>query len=108
MGDMKAGKLVELFKAMNPDDEVWITYLTKDDIAEAFSNVEYTDENDELIETNSFVNDGVVKIIMEQVDNNDYLWQNFNESFTDICRETLGEIIEEVRADKELWDKEQP
>ena len=50
MGDMKAGKLVEIFKAMNPDDEVWVTYLTKDDVIEAFSNVEYTDENDELID----------------------------------------------------------
>lgn len=103
---MKAKQLAEIFSAMNPDDEVWATYLTKDDIKEAFSNVEYTDENDELIETEPFVNNAVVKSIMEQVDNNDSLWEQFNENFTDICRETLGEIIGEITEDKELWDTE--
>lgn len=103
---MKASKAVEIFSAMNPDDEVWLTYLNKDDVAEAFSNYEYTDENDELIETDKFVNNGVVKSILEQVDNNEYLWQQFNESFSDICAETLGDLVAEAREDKELWDTE--
>ena len=103
---MRAKEVAEIFSRMNPDDEVWITYLTKDDVAEAFSNMEYTDENDELIETDKFVNNGVVKSIMNQVDNNDYLWQQFNESFSDICSETLGELVAEAREDTELWDTE--
>ena len=40
---MKAKDLAERFSSMNPDDEVWITYITKDDVAEAFNNMEYTD-----------------------------------------------------------------
>ena len=33
-------------KNFKPDDEIWIHFITKDDIKEMFSNCEYTDEND--------------------------------------------------------------
>ena len=109
MGDMKAKELAERFSAMNPDDEVWITYITKDDIAEAFSNVEYTDENDEVIETDKYVSDDVVKEVISAIDGDDYLWERFNENFNDTCRDILADLINETdkaKEDVELWDTE--
>ena len=103
----KAKDLAERFSSMNPDDEVWVTYVTKDDVAEAFSNVEYTDENDELIDTNKFVTDDVVKEVINSIDNDDYIWERFNENFNDSCRDVLSRLIGEVKEaeqDIELWD----
>jgi hypothetical protein len=105
----KAKDLAERFSSMNPDDEVWVTYINKDDIAEAFSQMEYTDENDEVIDTNKFVTDDVVKEIINSIDNDDYIWERFNENFNDSCRDVLSRLIGEVKeaeSDTELWDTE--
>ena len=105
----KAKEIAEIFSRMNPDEEVWVTYVSKDDVAEAFSNVEYTDENDELIDTNKFVTDDVVKEVINSIDNDDYVWERFNENFTDTCRDVLSRLIGEVKeaeSDTELWDTE--
>ena len=106
---MKASKAVEIFSSMNPDDEVWVSYMTKGDVQEAFSNVEMTDENDELIETDNLVTNDVVKRITKSLDDDDYLWERFNENFTDTCRDVLIDILDEKKkaeADTDLWDKE--
>ena len=106
---MKAKQLAEIFSGMNPDDEVWATYITKEDVKETFSNVEYTDENDNLIDTDPFVSDDVMERVFNSIDNDDYLWERFNENFSDTCREVLSELIDEkqkAEADKDLWDKE--
>ena len=106
---MKAKELAERFSAMKPDDEVWITYITKDDIAEAFSNMEYTDENDNLIETDKYVNDDVVRRVISSIDDDDYLWERFNENFNETCRDILDDVLGEVKEaeqDTELWDTE--
>jgi hypothetical protein len=106
---MKAKELAERFSAMNPNDEVWISYITKDDIAENFSECEFTDENDNLIETDQFVTDDVVKEIVNSLDNDDYLWERFNENYTDTCREVLARLIDEKKEaeqDTDLWDTE--
>jgi len=106
---MKASKAVEIFSRMNPDDEVWVSYINKVDVQEAFSNAEMTDENDNLIETDTLVTNDVVERITNSLDNDDYLWERFNENFTDTCREVLVELLDEKKkaeADDELWDKE--
>ena len=106
---MKASKAVEIFNAMNPDDEVWVSYVSKDDVKEAFENAEMTDKNDELIATDNLVTNDVVEKVATSLDNDDYLWERFNENFTDTCREVLVELLEEkekAEADDELWDKE--
>jgi len=106
---MKASKAVEIFSAMNPDDEVWVSYVSKDDVKEAFENAEMTDKNDELIETDNLVTNDVVEKVATSLDNDDYLWERFNENFTDTCREVLVELLEEkekAETDSELWDKE--
>ena len=109
MAIMKVKEVIERFTAMKPDDEVWITYISKDDIAEAFSNMEYTDENDNLIETDKYVNDDVVKRVIESIDNDDYLWERFNENYNEACRDILDEVLTEAKEaeqDTELWDTE--
>ena len=109
MAIMKVKEVIERFTAMKPDDEVWITYISKDDIAEAFSNMEYTDENDNLIDTDKYVNDDVVSRVISSIDNDDYLWERFNENFNDTCRDILADLINETdkaKEDVELWDTE--
>ena len=103
---MKAKEAVEIFSRMNPDDEVWITYMSKDDVAEAFEGQEITDENDNLIDTTPFITNGTVEMVMLSMDNDDYLWERFNDTFTDTCAEVLNKLLQEVKDDTELWDKE--
>jgi hypothetical protein len=106
---MLASKAVEIFSALEPNAEVWVSYITKVDVQEAFSNAEMTDENDNLIETSNLVTNDVVEQITNSLDNDDYLWERFNENFTDTCREVLVELLDEKKkaeADSELWDTE--
>ena len=103
---MKASKAVEIFSSMNPDDEVWVSYVTKDDVEQTFSDLEITDENDKLIETKQYVTNNAVKVITSSLDNDDYLWERFNETFRETCVEVLNELIEEAKEDSELWDTE--
>jgi len=103
---MKAKELAERFSAMNPDDEVWVTYITKYDIAETFSECEYTDENDNLIDTEQYITESVIKEVIRQIDNDDSLWERFHENYADTCREVLVRLIDEDKQDKELWDTE--
>ena len=103
---MKAGKLAEIFSSMNPNDEVWANYITKDDVEEAFRQQELTDENDNLIETEVFVTNNAVETIGSYLDNNDHLWETFNDAFGDYCNELLEKLFQEAKEDKELWDTE--
>jgi hypothetical protein len=106
---MLASRAVEIFSALDPNDEVWVSYMTKGDVQEAFSNAEMTDENDELIETDNLVTNDVVERITKSLDDDDYLWERFNENFTDTCRDVLIDILDEKKkaeADTDLWDKE--
>jgi len=104
-----AKQMAELFGALDPNEKVWCTFITKDDIRQAFSNVEYTDENDELIETDGFVTDEVMEQVVTSIDNDEYLWERFNENYNETCREIIAEIFskkEKAKEDKDLWDKE--
>jgi len=103
---MKASKAVEIFSAMKPDDEVWVSYMSKNDVEEAFENQEITDENDNLIDTKPFITNSTVEMIMGSLDNDDYLWERFNDTFTDTCVDVLNRLLQETKEDTELWDKE--
>ena len=103
---MKASKAVEIFSSMNPDDEVWVSYMTKNDVAESFESQDITDENDNPIDTKPFVTNNTVERIMSALDNDDYLWERFNDTFSDTCVEVLNDLLQEVKEDTELWDKE--
>ena len=106
---MKASRAVEIFSSLDPNDEVWLTWIGIGDVQEAFSNSEMTDENDNLIETDKLVTNDVVERITNSIDNDDYLWERFTENFNDTCREVLVELLDEKKkaeADSELWDTE--
>jgi hypothetical protein len=106
---MKASKAVEIFSGMNPDDEVWITYVTKGDVEENFLDFALEDEQGNLIDIEPFVTNDTVERVTFSLDNDDYLWERFNECFRDSCNEVLCELIEEKKEaeeDKELWDTE--
>jgi hypothetical protein len=80
--------------------------MSKDDVAEAFEGQEITDENDNFIDTKPFITNGTVERIMGSLDNDDYLWERFNDTFTDTCVEVLNNLLKEIKDDTELWDKE--
>jgi hypothetical protein len=106
---MLASRAVEIFSALDPNDEVWVSYMTKGDVQEAFSNAEMVDKDDNLIETDNLVSNDVVERITKSLDDDDYLWERFNENFTDTCRDVLIDILnekEKAEADTDLWDKE--
>lgn len=99
-------ELIKALKNCNPDDEIWVTYFTKDDIKDKFSSVEYTDENDNLIDTDPLVTDLVVQNIFQQLDDDDYLWERFNETYDEICRSVLEQELKDSEIDDdeaELW-----
>jgi membrane-associated HD superfamily phosphohydrolase len=110
---MRAGEAVEKFAKLNPNEEVWITWISKEGIKENFKQQELTDDNDELIATDSFVTDEVAQEVFNALDNDDYLWERFNETFDDVCRNALeGEIdkqkkeqeFEDLEKEQELWE----
>ena len=45
-------------------------------------------------------------MIMGSLDNDDYLWERFNDTFTDTCVDVLNRLLQETKEDTELWDKE--
>jgi hypothetical protein len=106
---MKASKAVEIFSGMNPDDEVWITYVTKDDVEETFSDFGLEDEQGNLLDVKPFVTSDTIEQVTRSLDDDDYLWERFNENFRDTCSEVLNELIAEKKQaeeDTELWDTE--
>ena len=103
---MLVKEIQKVFMGMNPNDEVWIHYITKDDIKDVFSNCEYTDENDNLIDTDPFVTDDVFQDITTQLDNDEYLWERFSETYNDICRDVLEKLLGQNETETDEVDDE--
>jgi hypothetical protein len=72
---MKASKAVEIFSGMNPDDEVWISYVTKDDVDYHFSDFGLEDEQGNLLDVKPFVTSDTVERITKSLDDDDYFFQ---------------------------------
>lgn len=104
---MLVKELIKSLSALNPDDEIWVTYVTKDDISENFSNLEFTDENDNLIDTDKYATNEALIEVCASIDTDDYLWERFSESLRDSCQDVLERLINKVKEaeqDTELWD----
>ena len=101
---MRAQNLVDIFSALDPNEEVWITWLTKAQVTDMFSEIDYRDENDDPIDLTPLITDDVVKEVYESIDNQDYVWEQFNETYCDIVRDKADELIEQNNKDKELWE----
>jgi hypothetical protein len=68
---MKASRAVEIFSGMNPDDEVWLTYVTKDDVEETFSDFALEDEQGNLLDVKPFVTSKTVEDVTRSLDDDD-------------------------------------
>ena len=106
---MLVKELIKSLSALNPDDEIWATYITKDDIAEKFNDLEVTDENGNFIDTDKYVTNDVVREVTQSLTDDDYLWEKFNETLRESCSDVLERLINEAKnaeQDVELWDTE--
>lgn len=108
--EMKVSRLIDYLKELEPDTEVWAVWQTPDELIERFNQLELTDDNDDLIEyTDEELPKEVTTDIFNSLDNEEYLWQTYNETFDEIVRDRImGHIIrkQEAKDDTELWDKE--
>jgi hypothetical protein len=106
---MKASKVAEIFSAMNPDDEVWFSYITKEDMKNNWEDLELEDTKGNPIQVTQYVTDENLKAVANGIDNDDSLWERFNETFRDTCNDTINELVAESNNavdDEELWDTE--
>jgi hypothetical protein len=110
---MKTAKqLAEMFGNMNPDAQVWMTWVDKDDLAEIINNSDLTDENDEIIQADKeLITDSFLDDVMDIVGNADYIWDRYNEELSDTTRtlylralEYHNQNKEPQLLDQELWD----
>jgi hypothetical protein len=107
---MKAKELVKIFSQLNPEEEVWATWITKENVIDRAVEFEMTDENDNLIDVKPLVDYlDVVGDVCNDIDNDDYLWERFGETYDDSVKGLLDELLkakEEVKEDTDLWDIE--
>lgn len=104
-----AGDLAKVFLAMEKDEPIFIAYLTKEDVVEKLEGFDLDDEEENPIDPSSLVTNDFAEKVFSGIGDNDYLWERFNETFTDLVydlakeekEETTGEQLEE-----ELWDTE--
>lgn len=103
---MKVKEVVELLSEMNPENEIWITYLTKDDVLDNFLEQEVLDSKGNQVDTEQYVTDNALRTIGQSLDNDEHLWQVFNEAVSEYCNDRLFCLVKEAEVDEELWDKE--
>ena len=108
---MKAKEIIEILSKLNPDEEVWATWITKETIINSAKDYELTDEDDKLIDVETLLVNylDLVKEITNEVDNDDYLWERFNESVDEATKNLIIELSKErteAVEDTDLWDIE--
>jgi hypothetical protein len=106
---MKAKEIVEIFSKFNPDEEVWATWITKESVIDNAKDMELVDENDKPIDVATLLNyPSVVKDTTIGLDNDDYLWERFDESFTEELKGLIIELLEKQNevVEEDLWDME--
>lgn len=107
---MKVKEIVKIFSQLNPEEEVWATWITKEDLMNRAVDFDLTDENDNLIDVKPLLDyQDVVSSVGLDIDNDDYLWERFGECYDDSLKALLDELIkekEEVKEDTDLWDLE--
>ena len=101
---MLVKELIEQLSKLNPDEPLWVTYLTKEDIKATFKDIEYEDINGNLIDTESLVTNSVVEEIADELTNDDYVWERFYETLTESCKSIASRLLEQEESDKDLWE----
>jgi hypothetical protein len=106
---MKAKEIVEIFSKVNPDEDVWATWITRENVIDNAKEMELRDENDNLIDVETLLNyPSVVKDTTNGLDNDDFLWERFDESYTEEVRTLIIELLDKQNevVEEDLWDIE--
>lgn len=103
-----AKQLVEVFMSMKPESKVWATWIDKEEVIDKVQEqLDNLDEGEgEGITAEKIVTDDFFDSVMDSLNNDDYLWERFGESFTETVYEMAQQAIKEIETDKELWDTE--
>lgn len=107
--------VIKGLKNLDPNDEIWITWIDRDELVDKINEYEYTDENDNYVEVDrTIVTNDFAKEIWNGLDNDDYLWERFSETYSDHVTEKVESYIESLKKksveveveqlEKELWD----
>lgn len=112
---MLVKEAIKHLKNLNPNDEIWLMWLDRDELVDKINEHEYTDENDNYVQVDrTIVTNEFAKEAWRSLDNNDYLWEIFNENYTDGITEQMEKYIKEnsnevsevevEQIETELWD----
>ena len=72
--------LIKNLKQLKPDDEIWASWVSRDDIEQEFANFEFEDSNGNLIDTDKYVTNDVITEVTSSLTDDDYLWERFSET----------------------------
>ena len=104
----EAKSLVKTFTEMKPDEKVWATWIDRSEIIDKVQeqlDYQFDDEtNVEEVKAEQIVTDDFAESVFEAINNDDYLWERFNENYVEIVCGLLSEKLKEIEEDKELWD----
>lgn len=101
-----AKECAEIFSNMPKNDPIGLWYLDKSDVIERLDGHELEDKDGNPIELETFVTNSFMEEVIERMSDDDYLWERFSETFSDVILSVAEKIIEQVDEDKELWDTE--
>lgn len=94
---MLVKEIIKSLNKLNPDDEIWVTWIDRDELVDKINEYEYTDENDNCVSVDrNIVTNKMAKEIWQAIDSDDYLWERFNETFTDSVTEKMESYIESL------------
>ena len=104
---MKTAKVcVEIFSDMNPNDPIGLWYLDKELVFEKLEEYEFVDSQDNPVELDDLVTNSFVEKVINQIADDDSLWERFAETLGDVIMSVAEQTIKENEQDKELWDTE--
>lgn len=112
---MKVKDVIASLNNLNLDEEIWITWIDRDELIDKINDSDFTDENDnEVLVDRTIVTNEFAKEVWNSLDNDDYLWERFTESYTDGVVTKMESYIETLKKkeieveveqiEKELWD----
>lgn len=106
MGIYLVSEAVKVFSSMKPEEKVFISWLGKEDVIEKINDFNLDDDDEVEVVAEAIATDDFVESVFHSISDNDYVWERFNESYSDIVYEKTMKAINQIKEDKELWDTE--
>ena len=104
----EAKSLVKTFTEMKPDEKVWATWIDRSEIIDKVQeqlDYQFDDEtNVEEVKAEQIVTEEFIDTVFNSINDDDYLWERFNENFSETISDLVIEKLKEIEEDKELWD----